>query len=167
MIKNIEKLEIVDYYPGVMGEIVNSHAVYYYKNWGFDITFETHVAKELSIFFSEFKKGKDGVWIVRINKSFAGSVAIDGKLANSEGARLRWFIVKPEFQRKGIGEVLLEKALEFCKAVDYRKVFLWTYRGLDIARKLYEHVGFKFQIEKEVQRWGQNIIEQKFELSLR
>lgn len=163
--ENIEKFEIINYYPGIIGEIVNLHAVYYYNNYGFDITFETQVAKELSIFLSEFRKGMDGLWVIRINDSFAGSVVIDGKLADSEGARLRWFIVKPEYQGKGIGGALLREALEFCRAKNIKKVLLWTFRGLDIARKLYERAGFKLCVEIEAHRWGQNIIEQKFELS--
>ena len=43
---------LLGYYPGVVGRIIELHAVYYYENWGFDISFETQVGRELSEFMA-------------------------------------------------------------------------------------------------------------------
>lgn len=41
------------------------------------------------------------------------AVAIDGNRVNEEGARLRWFIVEPGLQGRGIGRILIQTAIEF------------------------------------------------------
>jgi GNAT superfamily N-acetyltransferase len=97
---------------------------------------------------------------------FAGCVAIDGRHAQNEGARLRWFIVAPVFQGLGIGKELISRAVEFCKHRRYPKVYLWTFEGLDTARSIYEKHDFRLCEEHEVNQWGQHVREQKFELVL-
>lgn len=152
------------YYPGIIGKVTELHAVYYYNNWNFDISFEAQVARELSAFFVNFREKRDGFWAVHADGTFAGAVAVDGQLADTEGARLRWFIVEPERQGLGIGKLLVEKAVTFCRKTGHRKIFLWTFQGLDPARKLYESEGFKLVEEHSVGQWGRKINEQKFEL---
>ena len=46
------------YYPGVVGKITEIHAVYYNEHWGFDVSFETQVARELSEFISTIWESK-------------------------------------------------------------------------------------------------------------
>jgi GNAT superfamily N-acetyltransferase len=162
----IQQLKFTGYFPGVIGKITELHAVYYYDHWGFDVSFETQVARELSHFMTSFQPDRDGFWAALFQDRFAGAVAIDGSLASIEGARLRWFIVEPELQGNGIGRELVRLALDFCKKAGRGKVFLWSFRGLDSARKLYERVGFRITEESEVDQWGTRIAEQKFELSL-
>ncbi|MEW6671115.1 MAG: GNAT family N-acetyltransferase [Thermodesulfobacteriota bacterium] len=152
------------YYPGVIGKLTELHAVYYNRNWNFDISFESQVARELSAFFTNFREKRDGFWAVRTDGAFTGAVAIDGQLADTLGARLRWFIVEPERQGFGIGKLLVEKAVAFCRKSGHRNIFLWTFQGLDAARKLYESSGFKLVEEHPVDQWGRKINEQKFEL---
>ncbi len=49
------------YYPGAIGKIVELHATYYHDHWGFDITFETQVARELAEFLSRFDASTDAL----------------------------------------------------------------------------------------------------------
>jgi GNAT superfamily N-acetyltransferase len=158
------KIEYRGYYPGVVGKITELHATYYYENWGFDVTFETQVGRELSEFVCDFQKDRDGLWVAEVDGRFAGAIAIDGHLAESEGARLRWFIVDPALQGTGIGNALISRAVAFCKVKGFRTVFLWTFEGLHAARALYERHGFRLSLEAEIVQWGQTIKEQKFEL---
>ena len=159
-------IEFRGYYPGALGKITEAHAVYYYENWGFDVTFETQVGRELSDFVSRFDEHRDGLWVATNKREFAGAIAIDGRNAFVEGARLRWFIVVPEFQRHGIGKKLILRTLEFCKRKRYPKIYLWTFKGLEDARRVYEAVNFSLSEESEVAQWGQNIIEQKYVLQI-
>jgi GNAT superfamily N-acetyltransferase len=159
-------VEFHGYYPGVVGKIIESHAVYYFENWGFDVTFETQVGRELSEFVSNFDKNRDSLWVVTRQKKFGGALAIDARQAVTEGVRLRWFIVEPKFQNIGIGKSLIRKAVEFCKKKRYPKVYLWTFKGLESARRLYEAADFRLCEESDVLQWGQNIKEQKYELAL-
>ncbi len=162
----IEELQLTGYFPGVIGKVTELHAVYYNQHWGFDVSFETQVGRELSQFMSNFHEDTDGFWVALFREQFAGAVAIDGSLGATEGARLRWFIVAPTLQGNGIGRELIRCAVEFCRNVGHKKVFLWTFRGLDSARKLYEQAGFRIVEESEVDQWGAHITEQKFELTL-
>jgi len=162
----MEELEIVGYYPGVIGKIVELHARYYHENWGFDISFETQVARELGEFMEKFVPGRDGLWVAKYGAEFAGSVAIDGSPGPDEGARLRWFIVEPNLQWRGIGTRLLREAMAFCRKAGHRKVFLWTFRGLDAARRLYEKEGFRLSEEHLIEKWGGRIVEQRFEWTM-
>ena len=162
----MQDIEIKGYYPGVVGKITELHAVYYYENWGFDVSFETQVGSELSEFVARFNSERDGLWVATQKGQFAGAIAIDGLNAFDQGARLRWFIVDPAFQGCGIGKQLLLRAVDFCKRKRFPRVYLWTFEGLNCARKLYEAVEFHLSEENEENRWGQTIREQKFELNL-
>ena len=162
----MEDIKYLGYYPGVVGKIIESHAVYYYENWGFDVTFETQVGRELSEFVSKFDKNRDGLWVATQRREFAGALAIDGRHAFIEGVRLRWFIVEPKLQGGGIGKELIRMAVEFCKQKRYPKVYLWTFKGLESARKVYEAANFRLCEESDVFQWGQHIKEQKYELEL-
>ena len=152
------------YWPGVIGEITGLHGVYYREHWGFDISFEAQVGRELSEFLRDFRDGRDFFRTARAGNRFAGSIALDGKDADGKGARLRWYIVAPEFQKLGIGRRLITDAVEFCRTAGYRRIYLWTFKGLDRARVLYESNGFRLDEEHDVRQWGNNITEQKFSL---
>lgn len=162
----MENIIITGHYPGAIGDITRCHAIYYYENWGFDVTFESQVGRELSEFLSRFKEGSDGLWVAKINGTFVGSVAIDGTGFPDEGARLRWFIAESPYQGKGVGKLLLDAAISFCRTAKHRRVFLWTFEGLTAARTLYERKGFKLVQEHRVDQWGRTINEQMFELLL-
>jgi GNAT superfamily N-acetyltransferase len=155
------------YSPGVVGRITEIHALYYHEHWNFDISFETQVGRELSEFLRDFRDGKDFFRTAMVGGRFAGSIAITGKDAASEGARLRWYIVTPEFQGLGIGRRLIHEAVGFCREAGYRRVYLWTFKGLDRARALYELEGFRLTAEHDVVQWGNKITEQMFALELK
>jgi GNAT superfamily N-acetyltransferase len=162
----LARLQWKGYFPGAVGKITELHAVYYYENWGLDVSFEAQVGKEISEFIVEFQEARDGLWIVTSNEAFAGCIIIDGSKIDSKSARLRWFIVAPEFQGRGIGRELLNRAVAFCREADYSNIYLWTFKGLDVARALYESVGFLFSEEIEARQWGRELAAQKFELEL-
>lgn len=164
--KAIARVELGGYLPGTVGRIIELHAVYYHLNWGFDVTFETQVGRELSEFVRGLDPHRDGLWIARLAGDIAGSAAIDGRTGDKEGARLRWLIVDPRYHGRGIGSLLVRTACRFCAHQGYRKVYLWTFQGLDAARHLYESEGFRLSEENPVFQWGQNILEQRFDLDL-
>ena len=157
---------LTGYYPGVIGQLTTLHAVYYHTHWGFDRSFETQVGRELSEFMARFQPQRDGFWAIAPRRTLAGAVAIDGRLRESEGARLRWFIVDPDVHQQGFGRQLLDRAVEFCRTTGCRNVFLWTFEGLQAARRLYEKAGFRLTEEHRLDQWGQQINEQRFDLAL-
>jgi GNAT superfamily N-acetyltransferase len=162
----ISDITLRGYFPGDIGRITELHATYYYENWGFDVSFETQVGRELSEFISEFQENRDGFWVAIVGGEFAGSIAIDGREERQQGARLRWLIVDPKFQGRRLGAMLVGEAVEFCRDVGCKRMYLWTFKGLDAARLLYERAGFQICEEHHVDRWGSKITEQMFEMSV-
>ncbi len=156
------KTDIVDYFPGLIGLITHAHADCYHREWGFGAPFETQVAGELAAFVARFRPERDGLWAAVEDGRFLGSVAVDGGLSATEGARLRWFIVVPEARGRGLGRRLIHAALSFCRERRHPIVFLWTFKGLDAARAIYESHGFRLAEEMPSDHWGRGIIEQKF-----
>ena len=155
------------YIPGAIGRITELHATYYNKKSGFGLFFETKVATELSEFLNRYNESKDGIWLAIDSDKIIGSIIIDGIHAMDEGAHLRWFIISPDFQNNGIGKQLIKNAIDFCINKAYKKIYLWTFQGLDLARHIYEINGFKIIEQKEGNQWGKSVFEQKYQLNLR
>src|SRR5512139_2582362 len=116
-------VKLSGYVPGAIGRLAELHGRYYHAHWGFGLFFESKVATELSEFLCRFKEGRDGFWDADRNGEIAGAIAIDAIHEGTEGAHLRWFIVAPEDQGKGIGESLLGQAVAFCRERKYPRIF--------------------------------------------
>jgi GNAT superfamily N-acetyltransferase len=154
------------YYPGAIGEVTRLHAAYYHEHWGFDVSFETDVAGSMAEFFSRFDPRTDYFRAARDGDRLAGSITMDAGPGPDQGVRLRWFIVDEAWQSRGLGRRLIADALDFCRTVKHSRVFLWTFAGLDPARRLYEAHGFRLTEEHRVSQWGSTITEQRFDLTL-
>lgn len=152
--------------PGVIGRITELHGAYYARHWGFGSFFEAKVAAGLAEFVQRLDPQRDGLWTASSADRIEGAVAIDGIKADTEGAHLRWFIVSEALQGRGVGGRLLAAALDFCRQKGYRRVYLWTFRGLDCARHLYEKNGFQLLTQFTGTQWGKAVEEQRFELGL-
>ena len=149
--------------PGDAGYGAYMHGRYYYKQHGFYSKSEYYFIKYLADFVHDPEGG--GMWIAEVDRIIAGSIAIVRVDENT--AQLRWFLVEKEYQHKGIGSKLMKTALDFCRENKYTDVFLWTFKGLDAARSLYDKAGFFLTEEKPNNVWSEvEIIEQKMELKL-
>ncbi len=162
----MDEIKLSGYVPGAIGRVAELHAVYYSKHWGFGLFFESKVATELSEFLNRFNDAHDGFWLATVGGDIVGSIAIDGMTSDREGAHLRWFIVAPDCQGRGVGSILIRKAIEFCRNAHFNRVYLWTFAGLDPARHLYEKHGFSVCEEHQDDQWGVSVTEQMFELIL-
>jgi GNAT superfamily N-acetyltransferase len=148
------------YQPGCIGDIASLHGRYYAQQWGFGAFFEKKVATELAEFAGALPAEGKGLWVYVENGRTLASVVIDGD--NETGvAHLRWFIVDDSLRGSGIGRQLLSHAMRF---VDERfnETYLWTFKGLDAARHLYESFGFALSEESEGAQWGTRVVEQRF-----
>ena len=159
-------IKLSGYIPGAIGRIAELHGNYYHEHWSFGLFFEAKVAAELSEFLCRFHEAHDGFWIASAEDKIVGSIAIDGIDVANKDAHLRWFIVAPENQGQGIGKVLLDEAIQFCRKTGFCRVYLWTFAGLDCARHLYEKWGFRLSEQRVGNQWGKTVNEQMFTLIL-
>ncbi len=74
------------YAPGSIGRVVELHAAYYDRHWGFGLFFEAKVASELATFLARYDEGRDGFWTARLAERVEGSITIDGLHAEAQGA---------------------------------------------------------------------------------
>lgn len=152
------------YLPGSIGRVAELHGTYYHQHWNFGLFFEAKMATELSEILMRYDTHRDGMWTAVVDNRVEGSIVIDGMHAETEGAHLRMFIVSDMLRGKGAGRDLLGRAVEFCKEKKHKRVFLWTFEGLDAARHLYEDFGFKLARHQKGVQWGVEVNEQLFEL---
>jgi len=161
---NVEMVK--GYIPGSIGRVAELHGTYYNEHCDFTVFFEAKVATELSEFLGRYDEKRDGFWTASFKGRVEGSITIDGIHTEKEGAHLRWFIVSDVLRGRGIGNQLIKKALNFCRNKGYRRVYLWTFKGLNTARHLYDKNGFKLVEENRGIQWGTEVNEQRFELEL-
>ena len=154
------------YIPGSLGRVTELHGIYYHQHWNFTLFFEAKVASEISEFLGRYSEKTDGFWTASRGERVEGSITIDGMNAEKEGAHLRWFIVSDILRGKGAGNRLMNEAIDFCRNKKYQRIYLWTFKGLDAARHLYEKNGFKLVEEFTGDQWGTKVEEQRFELLL-
>jgi GNAT superfamily N-acetyltransferase len=162
-----DKPKITGYFPGSIGKITTLHAVYYKEYWGLDHSFEAQVGREVSDFITHFDGRKDGLWNALSGNDLAGCIAITKDPDEPSDARLRWYIVDPAFHGQGVGKTLIKRAINFCRDAGYKRIYLWTFKGLNRAQSIYEQNGFKLTEERDVEQWGGIISEQRFDLVLK
>lgn len=153
------------YVAGALGRIVELHGTYYAQYWDLGLYFEAKVATELAAFLSRFDASHDGAWFAQVDDKIVGGIFIDGSRSENEGARLRWFIIDPDYHGQGLGKRLMDRAMEFCHSQGFKRVYLTTFAGLNTARHLYEKHGFQLCGEEDGSHLTGNaaLIEQVFE----
>lgn len=149
------------YVPGLIGRIVEMHAAYYSKLAGFGAEFETEMAGDLADLVARLENSVNAIWRAERDDRIIGSIAIDGESLGNGCALLRFFLVADACRGTGLGTSLIEKAMAFCDAQGFRETRLWTFKGLDAARKLYEAHGFSLAEEHTNDEWGSEILMQR------
>ncbi len=149
--------------PGDIGRVIALHGILYGQEYHYDHTFEGYVAEGLARFAISYDPERDRLWIAEIDDQMVGSIAIV-RLAESQ-AQLRWFLVHPASQGRGLGRRLVDQALQFCQG-RYKSILLWTVSDLTAATHLYRSVGFCRTEAKTHAVWGQVLTEEKYELLL-
>lgn len=149
------------YRPGLVGRIAEMHAAFYSKHSNFGQFFESQVATGAAEFAGRLNEPCNRVWTALLNDRIVGSLAIDGQDLGDNRAHLRWFILDDGCRGSGVGRQLMTEAMTFCDIRGFREVHLWTFKGLDAARKLYESFGFKLHKEEQGAQWGSTVTEQQ------
>lgn len=153
---------VAGYRPGAIGRIADMHGTYYARHAGFGQFFEAKVAAGVAEFSARLERPGNGLWLAMQAQRIVGAIAIDGEDLGNGEAHLRWFVVDDGLRGSGSGRQLLQQALQFCDAQGFAATRLWTFAGLDAARRLYEAHGFALAQQCEGDQWGASVIEQVF-----
>ncbi|MFK5978305.1 MAG: helix-turn-helix domain-containing GNAT family N-acetyltransferase [Rhizobiaceae bacterium] len=150
------------YTPGLIGKVAAMHALYYSKHSGFGADFEALVAGGLAEFIPRLGSPKNAIWYATKRGTIVGSLTIDGEDLDDNIAHLRWFIVDDGLRGAGLGRRFMQAVVDYCDEQKFDEIHLWTFQGLDAARKLYEVFDFALVDEQSGSQWGKEVIEQKF-----
>lgn len=162
----MEKYELISgYTAGVIGQVTDLQVRYYFENWGFGKHFEIKVATELSKFMSEYDDHLDCIFSLLVDGKIEASISVDGASKSKSSAHVRWFIVSDKLRGQGCGRYLMNQAIKFCEEKGYCDIYLWTFKGLDSAKHLYEEFGFQLSEERVGDQWGVTVVEQRYEIN--
>jgi DNA-binding MarR family transcriptional regulator/N-acetylglutamate synthase-like GNAT family acetyltransferase len=148
--------------PGAIGRIAEMHGRYYGREWGMGSFFEARVASGLAEFSQRLDRPTNQIWLALQAGEIVGSIVVDGEDLGGRKGHLRWVIVDDGVRGSGTGKRLLDAAMAFCDAQAFEETHLWTFKGLDAARKLYEAAGFRLAEEWSGDQWGRVLEEQRF-----
>jgi len=150
------------YQTGMIGDIAALHARTHGPIIGMGPTFESVVSAAMAEFMTRIENPTNNSWSVLDGSTVIGSISIDGEDLKGNIAHLRWFILSEKLRGRGLGRILLHKALNHCDHHGFDEIHLWTLKGLDAARTLYEKNGFELADEYVGDQWGKAVTEQKF-----
>lgn len=148
--------------PGAIGRVAEMHGRYYAREWAMSSFFEARVAAGMADFSQRLDRPMNQIWLALQAGEIVGSIAVDGEDLGEGKGHLRWVIVDDGLRGSGTGKRLLDAAMAFCDAQGFEETHLWTFKGLDAARKLYEAAGFTLAEEWSGDQWGQVMTEQRF-----
>jgi|TARA_R110002096_G_scaffold416576_2_gene619506 GNAT superfamily N-acetyltransferase len=150
------------YRDELIGNITALHSRIYSDIAGFGAFFEALVATNYANFINRLEHPDNATWYADCGGEIVGGISIDGQDLKAGQAHLRWFIVSDNVQSKGVGRKLLKKALDFSDQREFKEIHLWTFKGLEAARKLYEDHGFVLVEEQHGTQYGTRVLEQRF-----
>jgi DNA-binding MarR family transcriptional regulator/N-acetylglutamate synthase-like GNAT family acetyltransferase len=150
--------------PGDMGWIVQRHGELYHASHGWDESFEAMVAGIVARFVEKYDPAYERSWIAEVDGRRAGAIALVRR--SKKVGQLRLLFVEPWARGLGIGARLVSECVGQARHVGYSSMVLFTVRGLDAARSLYEAEGFQLTDETPGHAWGGDHIAQTWELTL-
>lgn len=152
-----------DIYPGDAGYLTYMHGWIYQEEYGYSTAFEAYVAESFYKFLLHYDPDRERLWCAEHNGNIIGCIGIAG---HKDRAQLRWFLIDPHYRGIGLGKILLQKALDFAKAKNYKSIFLDTTNDLDTAISMYTGAGFVKKQEKASNAWREDLTELEYEREL-
>lgn len=150
---------------GDAGWLIQRHAELYARSDGFDATFEPLVAEIIVDFLRNRDPETERAFIAVRGHTRLGSIFCVGS-GDPGVAKLRLFLVVPKARGLGLGRRLLVACLGFARGAGYRKMRLWTHESHRAACALYRQHGFVLTGAKPVHSFGQDLVEQTWEIDL-
>ena len=160
----MDDIELRDITRADAAWLIERHGQLYAKEEGFDESFQPVVAKIINGFMACHDKRCERAWIAWDDVQRLGSIFCVRK--DEETARLRLFLVEPSARGRGLGHILIRTCIGFARDCGYQRLRLWTHASHRAACALYTKYGFEIQSETRVRSFGQDLIEQNWELDL-
>jgi ribosomal protein S18 acetylase RimI-like enzyme len=92
--------------------------------------------------------GMSGFWVAVYEGAIVGMVGVQRH--DNNVAEIRRLRVRPDLRRRGIGSMLMERAIAFCRERDYLKVILDTRVEEEPAIRIFKKFGFQLGRTREI-----------------
>ncbi|EJC80140.1 transcriptional regulator [Rhizobium leguminosarum bv. trifolii WSM2297] len=149
---------------GDIGWIVQSQSRFYTEEYGWDLRFEALVAEVGGKFLANFDRALEYCWIAERGGVNVGSVLVTN---GGDGvAKLRLLYVDKSARGLGLGKLLVDECIRFCRQKGYRQLSLWTNDMLETARAIYINAGFRLVSEERHRMFGPEANGQTWVLAL-
>lgn len=153
------------YRSGDIGWLIETQAVAYQRDHGFNHRFEGLVAQITGDFLSRAPAPREACWIAEAGGERLGSIMVTE--GDAETAKLRLLFVEARARGLGLGRALVQTVIDFAKVQGYRHITLWTNAELKPALTLYESCGFRLVAQEPYGLFGTPSMSQTWCLDLR
>ncbi len=150
--------------PGDIGWIVHRQMILYGREYGWDNTYESLIARIGAQFIEDFDPQRAGGWIAHRGETILGSVFLVRR--SQTVGQLRLLYVEPDARGQGVGDRLVQACIDRASEIGYRRLMLWTNDILTAARRIYERKGFVQVSEERHHSFGHDLIGQNWSLKL-
>lgn len=154
--------------PGDIGWVISKHGEIYFREYGWDIRFESFVARIAADFVDQFDPARDVCYM-----AVRGAGDSEQRLGcafvvrqDDAVAKLRMVLLAPEARGLGVGKQLVRACIDFARNAGYERMTLWTNDVLHAARAIYLAEGFSLIAEERHHSFGQDLVGQNWERSL-
>lgn len=148
-------------HPGLVGEIVRWHGLYYCKGLAWAPSFEALCAQQCGEIARHLGTRDDvNAFSAWNGDGFLAGLLLDGRPGSREGSRLRFFITIDAARGKGLGNELMSRAIGWSEGRGERSMWLTTVQGLPASAHLYRKFGFAIVEERRDTTWGSEHVEQ-------
>lgn len=150
--------------PGDLGWVIQAHGEQYAREFGWNASFETLVARIVADWAADHDDAREAAWIAELDGARVGCVFCVRE--DDETARLRILLVDPKARGERLGTRLVAECLDFARGAGYRRMVLWTNHPLVAARSIYLAAGFRLTGEQPHHSYGVDLVGQTYELEL-
>jgi len=164
LLSSINPVAIRTYRKEDLDYIIGRHRALYASEYGFGKEFGDYVEKYVLKFDEQHDEDKENIWIGEVDGKPVGMIAL--VKVDDMTAQLRWFLTEPEMRGAGLGHMLMDTVMNFCKSKGYKHIFLWTVNILEAARALYSRYGFLLTESKANDTWGGKLLEERWDLHM-